>query len=285
MQNKLLNSFSRYQNNYGSIRKYNDHNYKLTVFKTLVDTMPELRTQRERGTANEKKLDNNISRTRSTIYDIVASNPWDYFVTLTIDGEKYNREDLHTFEKDLQKMITNYNYNHKTSICFLFIPEFHSDKKSYHLHGLMSGFPENCLAPFTSDMHLPEYILNKIKSGKDVYFWKQYRERFGFCVIEPVQNPDAVSAYMTKYITEDLASTVQELNAHAYFCSRGLKRSKIVHKGTLAHIPTADFENEYVAIKTFETKEEAESCFYDFEKGENECFYQNILKNGLPINA
>ena len=285
MHNKLLNFYSRYQHNYGTIRRYNNHTYKVTVFKTRVDTMPELRTQSKRGTVNKKKLDNNISRTRSTIYDIVASNSWDYFVTLTIDGAKHNREDLQAFEKDLQKMITNYNYNHKTSIRFLFIPEFHADKKSYHLHGLMSGFPENCLVRFTSDMHLPEYILQKMKVGKEICYWKQYQERFGFCVVEPVENPEAVSAYMTKYITEDLANTVQELNAHSYFCSRGLKRSKIVHKGTLVKIPEADFENEYVSIKTFSTREAAEQCFYEFEKGETECFYQNILTSGLPINA
>ena len=285
MQNKLLNFYSRYQNNYGSIRKYNDHNYKLTVFKTTVDTMPELNKKREKGTANEKKLDNNICRTRTTIYDIVASNVWEYFVTLTIDGTKYNREDLHTYEKDLQKMITNYNSYHKTQIRFLFIPEFHSDGKSYHLHGVMSGLPENCLVPFTTDMYLPERLLDKLKSGKMVYCWKQYQERFGHCLIEPVENPDAVSAYMTKYITEDLASTVQELNAHAYFCSRGLNRSKIVHKGTLAHVPCADFENDFVAIKTFKTREEAEHYFYDFQEEDAQCFYPSILANGSTVRA
>ena len=276
---------SRYQSNYGTIRKYNDHTYKVTVFKTPFDTEPELRKQSEKCSVNEKKLDNNISRSRSTIYDIVASNPWEYFVTLTIDGEKYNREDLHAFEKDLQKMITNYNAYNKTSIRFLYIPEFHKDKKSIHLHGVMSGIPEKCLEPFALDMYLPKYILNKLKSGKDIYFWKQYRERFGFCVVEPVQSPDAVSAYMTKYITEDLASTVQELGAHTYFCSRGLKRSKIIHRGTLSTVPTADFENDFVLTKTFKTKEEAEQCFYDFREEDLQCFYQSILGIGLKVKA
>ena len=272
-----FHDFSRFSSSYGTIRKYNDHTYKLTAFKFPFDMMPELREPSQRGTVNTKKLSNNISRTRSTIYDIVASNAWDYFVTLTIDGNKYNRENLQVYEKDLQKMITNYNAYNKTQIRFLFIPEFHSDRKSYHMHGLMSGLPNDCLNPFTLDMHLPNRILDKVQNGKQVYEWKQYRKRFGFCELEAVEDPDAISAYMTKYITEDLSNTVQELNAHAYFCSRGLNRSKIVHRGTLVSLPTMDFENDYVAIKNFQTKEEAEAFFYDPKKEEEFiCSYPNI---------
>ena len=279
--------FSRFSASYGTIRKYNDHTYKLTAFKFPFDTLPELREPSQRGTVNSEKLSNNISRTRSTIYDIVASNAWDYFVTLTIDGSKYDRENLKTYEKDLQTMIKNYNAYNKTQIRFLFIPEFHSDRKSYHMHGLMSGLPKNCLTSFTLDMHLPNRILDKVQNGKQVYEWKQYRKRFGFCELEAVENPDAISAYMTKYITEDLSNTVQELNAHAYFCSRGLKRSKIVRKGALVSIPNMDFENEYVAVKTFQTQEEAETFFFDPEKFKEElkCSYPTIFLNGSIVKV
>lgn len=276
----------RYRYNYGTIRKYNDHTYKLTVFKTPVDTMPELQNRRARGTANDKKLDNNISRTRSMIYDIVASNSWDYFVTLTINGGKYNREDLKKYEKDLSKMITNYNSYNKTAIRFIFIPEFHADGKSYHLHGLMSGIPDKCLKRFTLDMNIPEYISNKLKEGKEVFSWKQYEERFGYCVLEPVQYPDAVQAYMTKYITADLANTVQELNAHAYFCSRGLNRSKVIYRGEISSTYfKADFENDFVVFATFKTEEEAKLYFYEFQDEElNTYRRESVLSavGGIP---
>lgn len=273
----------RFNFSYGIVREFNDHTYKLMAFKYPFDTMPELRETRKKGEANDRKLSNNISRTRSMIYDLVASNPWQHFVTLTIDGEKYNRENLRAYEKDLQTMIKNYNAYNKTEIKFLFIPELHADKKSYHMHGLMSGLPDKCLTPFTSDMYLPERILKKLDEGKRVFEWKQYRTRFGFCELEEVQNPDAVSGYMTKYITEDLASTVQDLNAHSYFCSRGLKRSKIVCRGTLISIPEMDFENDYVAIKKFENKDEARKFF--IEKEDETCSYLSIFQNGLTANV
>jgi hypothetical protein len=273
------------------LKKYNDHNYRLTVFRTPVDLAHE-RNYSEKGTVNKKKLSNNISRARSNIYELVACNSWEHFVTLTVDGTKYNREDLKKIEQDLIRMIANYNYYNKTNIKFLFIPELHKDGKSIHFHGLMSGLPEKCLGRFTLNMHLPVRILEKLQRGKSVCYWKQYSERFGYSIVEEVENPDAVSAYMTKYITEDLASTVQELGAHTYFCSRGLSRAKSIKAGELTNLPEPDFSNDYCAITTFKTKEEAEKYFFTFgeedftyKTEELQCLYQSILTNGSLINA
>ncbi len=276
---------NRFDTSYGTIREYNDHTYKLTVFKYAVDTMPELRKPSVKGEVNHEKLKNNISRTKTTIYDLAMSNPWEYFVTLTIDGAKHDRGDLHSYEKSLKNLIKNYNARHNAKIRYLLIPEFHADKKSYHMHGLMMGIPEECLEKFTADMHLPESILEKVGEGKCVSSWKQYAERFGHCVIEEIRNADAVSAYMTKYITEDLDSTVTELNAHSYYCSRGLARSKIVERGTLVSVPDFDYENEYVAVKTFKTKEDAERYFYNMKGGEIPCYSPNIFANGSMARA
>lgn len=149
---------NRFDANHATLRKYNDHTYKLTIFKYAYDTIPELRKLGIRCEVNTEKLANNLSRTKTTIYDLAMSNPWEYFVTLTIDGAKHDRTDLGAYEKALKNMIKNYNARHNVKIRYLLIPEFHSDKKNYHMHGLMMGIPQECLEEFTADMFLPESI-------------------------------------------------------------------------------------------------------------------------------
>ena len=282
---KANHGVARYDFNHATLQEYNDHTYKLTVFKYPYDTMPELRKPSVRGEVNTEKLRNNLSRTKSTIFELAMCNPWEYFVTLTIDGSKHDRSDLASYEKALRNMIKNYNARHNAKIRFLLIPEFHSDKINYHMHGLMMGIPQECLEEFTADMFLPESILKKVEVGKNVNRWKQYADRFGHCIVEAIQNADAVSKYMTKYITEELGNTITELNAHAYYCSRGLARAKTLCEGPLVSVPKPDYENDYVAIKTFKTKEEASAFFFDTRKETSPCFYQNIFPSGSMANA
>lgn len=275
----------RFDVNHATLRELNDHTYELTVFKYPFDTMPELRKQGVRGEENDEKLSNNISRTKRMIYELAMCNPWEHFVTLTIDGAKYDRADLEAYQKALHNMIKNYNARHNANIRYLHVPEFHADGINYHMHGLMMGIPKECLLKFTLDMNLPIDILEKVKKGAPIYSWKQYAERFGFCDLEEIRNADAVSKYMTKYITEDLGNTITELNAHAYYCSRGLARAKIVEEGDLWSAPNFDYENDYVAKKTFKTKEEAQMYFAKRKRGEKLCYSPNIFPNGSLVRA
>ena len=275
----------RFDVNHATLRELNDHTYELTVFKYPFDMMPELRKQGVRGEENDEKLSNNISRTKRMIYELAMCNPWEHFVTLTIDGAKHDRADLETYQKALHNMIKNYNARHNANIRYLHVPEFHSDGINYHMHGLMMGIPKECLEEFTADMHLPESILQKVEVGKNVNRWKQYAERFGHCIVEEIRSADAVSKYMTKYITEDLGNTITELNAHAYYCSKGLARAKIVEEGDLWSVPDFDYENDYVAKKTFKTKEEAQMYFAKRKRGEKLCYSPNTFPNGSSVRA
>ncbi|NLJ91320.1 MAG: hypothetical protein GX323_10550, partial [Clostridiales bacterium] len=42
---------------------------------------------------------------------------------------------------------------------------------------------------------------------------------------------ERVSSYVTKYVTKDLESSIKELNAKMYYCSRWLSRAKLIKKG------------------------------------------------------
>ena len=54
-----------------------------------------------RGTVNDTKLEESISRAKRVIYEIARCNEWDFFITLTVNSKKYDRTDLDKFHKDL----------------------------------------------------------------------------------------------------------------------------------------------------------------------------------------
>ena len=207
-----------------------------------------------RGTVNSEKLACNVSRTKSKIFEYAFCNPWDWFFTGTLDRKKYDRTNLEKFHKTLTKWVYNYNRKYNLNIKFLFIPELHSDGKSWHIHGFLYGLPESHLVLFKIGDRMGKGLAEKVKNGDKVYNWLAYAKKFGFCDIERIHNPEAVSKYITKYITQDLAKSVTEINAHQYYHSRGLKTAEVIKKGTMSANIVPDFENEYCRILT---------CAYD----------------------
>lgn len=191
-----------------------------------------------RGTVNECKLDESIIRTKSKIFELAYCNPWDWFFTGTLDPRRYDRSDLKQWHKDLSQWLRNYNRLNKTDIKFLLIPELHADGKSWHMHGFFHGLPVDHLKQFCIGDKMGKGLAEKVKHGDAVYNWQAYQKKFGFCDLEPVKNPEAVSKYITKYISKNLATSVTELNAHMYYHSRGLKFAELIKTGYMLE----DFE-------------------------------------------
>lgn len=224
----------------------------------------------EKSVENPNKLANNISRAKSTIYELALCNDWDYFCTFTLDKNKYDRYDLNKFHKDFTQKIRDLNKKEGYNIKFLLIPEQHKDG-AWHMHGLVSGILASHVLEFTEDRVLPKYINDKLQLGDNVYYWDTYTEKFGFCVMEKIKNIYKVSSYITKYICKDLDKTIQDLNAHLYYCSRGLNRAEIVQKGFI-DMPLTDglkfnFENEYLKIHWCDEEEyENLKYFIDIEE-------------------
>jgi len=102
------------------------------------------------------------------------------------------------------------------------------------------------------DQPLPKYILDKLVQGEAIYRWDAYADKFGYCIMEPVRNAEAAAKYVTKYITKDLSRCVKEINAHMYYCSKGLKRAEVLKQGVIFErfneIAEIAYENEYVRV-------------------------------------
>lgn len=244
---------------------------KLTLFRSLRTKGFEDDKKRKKGTANDVKLDCNISRSRSEIFELAYCNEWQFFTTFTIDKEKCGRYDLEKYHSSFRKWLNNYNKKFGTHIKFLTIPEQHKDG-AWHEHGFIMGLPIEHLRLFDAEKEkLPKYIREKLLNGSPVYDFPAYRQKFGFCDFEPIRSLEGVSKYVTKYITKNLSRSVTASGAHLYYHSIGLSGATIIKKGTLLSQDTFtwDFENDYVKSKWFNTsnvESQLSACIDDYSK-------------------
>lgn len=187
---------------------------------------------------NMDKLDTNLIRAKSKVFEYSMCNVFDYFVTLTLDSKKYDRQNLSKYIKDLGQFIRDYRKQFDVNIQYLFIPEQHKDG-SWHMHGLIKGIPE-------------EHLKINSNGYKD---WNAYSDKFGYMSIDNIISQEAVSKYITKYIakTLEVGGGVTEKNKKLYYASRGLEVAQKVKEGTLKSweldkIPF-DYENDYIKSK------------------------------------
>lgn len=186
---------------------------------------------------NDKKLDESISRAKSKIYEYALCNEFEYFLTLTIDPKKYDRKNLQYYYKHFSKFLQNYKKKYSLEIFYILVPEKHKDN-TWHMHGLIKGIPES---HFTQN--------------KNGYLdWLPYHDRFGYISLSKIKNHEAISKYITKYVTKDMSNTVQELNHKIYYASRNLEKAVVMKKGILSEsIPIHwDYSNHYCALKQFD---------------------------------
>lgn len=242
-----------YKQDVAILKDYGGKGYKITLFKNLMTS--GLDTEKKicpiKGTVNDKKLDENIMRARSKIFEYAICNQWDFFCTFTIDPKKYDRNDLNGYHKSFSQFIRDVGKKYNTRIRYLLVPEEHTSG-GWHEHGLFSGFTPEMIRDFTLKEHLPSYIRDKLKSGDRVCEWIDYRKKFGFCDLEPVRNHEAVSKYITKYISKTLMTSIRELNAHLYYCSKGLKTATTIKKGSMLYDMKPSFANDYIKVQWFD---------------------------------
>lgn len=200
------------------------------------------------------RLENNISRTRARIFELAACNEFQFFCTFTQDKEKRYRFDLAEFRKDFAQLIRNINRGRADSdkIKYLLIPEKHKNG-GWHMHGLLKGLTDKDLRPFELSENIPKKLKDLIRSGTPVYDWTRYRRAFGYFTCTEIANGEAVSRYITKYISKDLQSGVIESGQHLFFASQGLKSREVITSLNTDPCPVTewDFENDYIKCKEF----------------------------------
>lgn len=242
-----MRSQSKYISNVGILKKFSEKNYKLTVcFSLRNGGYEEEKKFVAKGSAgNVEKLEESIIRAKSRIVEISLCNPWDYFVTLTLNKEKFDRYNLKGYVKALGKFLNNYNerkLHGKEPIRYLLIPEQHEDG-AWHLHGFIQGLPESHLC----------------RNNNGYWDWQAYSEKFGFMSLDYIKDKEKCANYILKYISKGFEENNIGLESHLYYCSKGLKRAEVIYKDVVTK-PTTEaegfYKNDYVAIKNFENIEQ-----------------------------
>lgn len=223
--------------------------------KTLKQALRDCeRAKKAEQALKNARLDNNISRTRARIFELAACNEFQFFCTFTQDKEKRDRFDLAEFRKDFAQLVRNINRGRADSdkIKYLLIPEKHK-KGGWHMHGLLKGLTDKDLRPFELSENIPKKLKDLIRSGTPVYDWTRYRRAFGYFTCTEIANGEAVSRYITKYISKDLQSGVIESGQHLFFASQGLKSREVITSLNTDPCPITDwdFENDYIKCKEF----------------------------------
>lgn len=187
------------------------------------------------------KLVNNLCRAKSNVLALGMCNPWQYFVTFTLNRLKYDRGDLDSWHKDFSQYIRDQRKK-GFQIQYLLIPELHSDGRSWHMHGFISGIPWDKLEPFIPGKH-PQRLIDG-----DYRYHNGIRDKFGFNSFGRLRSVEAATKYALKYITKSMAARKDELGAHLYYCSRGLARPELVLEGAVtSYLSKIEFENEFMA--------------------------------------
>lgn len=151
------------------------------------------------------KLANNITRARTKILDYAYNNNFTYFLTATISS-KYDRSDLKSFIKQVTQAFRNLRKLYNKDLFYLIIPELHSDKKNWHIHGILGG---ECV-------ELDKY------SNSFGYYSLHCLDSLGFNSVSKIRCKDACNIYVTKYITKNL-SIGRSKSEHLFYTSHNLK--------------------------------------------------------------
>lgn len=179
--------------------------------------MQERKPQEARD--SKEKLLHNVRRSISTVEGLALANPWEWWVTLTLDQAKQDRYNIAEYKKSLAQWLRDQRKRNK-NLKYLLIPEQHKDG-AWHMHGLIMGIPESTLSREWPIGPLPQYIQERKET---LLYWPAYQARYGWCTIEEIRNLRACAAYCAKYMAKGLESAAIQKGKALYLASQGLAR-------------------------------------------------------------
>lgn len=213
----------------------------LRVMAELADPELEMRRLEREGKQMElarpsqenESLRRSIRRAKSRLRDLVRSNAWDYFVTLTLDPSKVpDRRDIVDITRRLNQWADNQVRRH--GLAYVLVPELHKDG-AVHFHGFfrggVSGVDSGTLTFPGRRPRKPRSKAEREKLLSDgwqvVYNLPAWS--LGFTTaIRPYGDVDAAAAYVLKYITKE-ARTTGKIGGRWYYSGGDLAHPDIIY--------------------------------------------------------
>ena len=194
-------------------------------------------------------------QSKKRVLDYAIANDFNYFVTLTVNCNKFDRFDYENTTKKIIRMIRNFRNRYDENLKYLIIPELHKNG-GIHFHGYF--YIEN---------------LSFLSHFKDnIYNHNFFEKNLGFntFIFIPKEDKLKTAFYTTKYITK----AYKLLNCY-YFASRGLfSRNSATILGDTLNFDfnfknlglSPDFENQFVKVWNCNLDD---FDFFDFEEFQN----------------
>ena len=208
--------------------------------------------EEEKPEDRERSLRVSMNRSKQMIYGIARANRWDYFLTLTFDRNLVNSSDYKLVVQKAQKWLDNIRQRTSPNIKYLIVPELHADMKHWHLHGLLADCPELTI---TDSGH-------KSKSGLPIYNLQNWK--YGFSTVTRVTHNHRVSAYISKYITKELAGST--MGRQRYWASNNALRPSQVCEHDYVDISQEELLMQYCAdakhISERSSRDETQKIIY-----------------------
>ena len=217
----------------------------------------------------------NLKKTKDTIFDLVMCNEWEYFFTGTIDPKKYDSTNAHKLKPKLKKWFENMVQHY--GISYIVIFEYHK-RGGIHIHGLIKSSPVTPLRlkdsgtktyyGFKKPMRDNTALKHGLNPDRGHVVYNLASWRFGWSTaIKVYGSQGALSNYITKYITK----SNQKIMGRYFWHSRDLQRPNIFFMTTdydklqlpkyhgfkyLYEPSTNDLYKEYMDITTSEDNQE-----------------------------
>lgn len=214
---------------YGNFINYNvktkifSDGSKIFIKTSYENYLGRCRNNRHNGSLSAEQLEENkrrnLRKMKGLIYDIAYENgcivPWTDFVTITFDDNKVNALNYDEAKDKLKYWLDNMRRKSR-DMRYLIIAELHKSGR-IHFHGLFSNVNWE-LVP-ARNPHTNRLIY---KNGSQIYNIKDFD--YGFTTVSKIKNIDAVTFYITKYITKDLLDI--KFKKH-YWASRNLVKPNV----------------------------------------------------------
>lgn len=216
----------------------------------------------------EHKRYSNLLRSKQNIIDLAYHNgliqPWEYFLTLTFDPTLVDSTNYSEVGDTLKKWLNNMK-KQNPGMEYIIVPEPHKSGR-IHFHGIFRNVPKWKL----KEARTPNNRLIK-KNGLQIYNLLNYK--FGYSTVSAVQDLEAVSVYISKYMTKSLIDFSYKKR---YWFSSSLQRPTVEY--AIFNEDTLSFYLEKKNIKNYCKKEDENKVFIFANLTANNIYYVKFYK-------
>lgn len=182
---------------------------------------------------DDRALYQSRRRALRNVRDLMECNQFDWFLTFTLNGERYARDDYATFCRTVNKYLAN--RVQRKGWKYVAVMEYHHDQKNLHLHAVVSASADDLQLVDSGTVLRPT-------GGRPVKLATALKQGFTVDQLRTVYNvtdwvdgwSTAIHTYgnhlsLAKYITKYITKSADKVGGRWYYSGGKLDRPKYVY--------------------------------------------------------